>query len=412
MPFAVRDGVRIYYRIDGRADAQPLIMVSSLGSDHAMWNPVMPALSQSFRVIRIDKRGHGASDVVHGDYCMDMLGLDVLAVADAVGAPTFLYAGVSIGGMIGIWLAAHSGDRVQRLVLANTSAQVVAGSFDERITQVLLGGMPAIADAVLGRFFTPAFAAKRSEHYETVRQTLLSIDPLGYAGCCAAIRDMNLVPLLAQINAPTLVIAGTHDPATPPQMGQQIAQTIKGARYIELPTAHFSHSEQPARVGDLMVRFLRGEAVAGGLDDPKLRQRAEQDRYRQGLERRKQVLGAAYVEDRLKDTSEFTARFQDLLTRYTWGELWTSPIFDDRTRRLLVLALCIGQSRWEEFRLQVEKGLAAELQAAELEELLLQAAIYCGVPAANTAFHHAQELLRPTAANGWSWLTSLGNDRG
>ncbi len=360
----------------------------------------MPVLSQAFRVIRIDKRGHGASDVMHGDYSMDMLGQDVLAVADAVGAPKFLYAGVSIGGMIGIWLAAHAAERVQRLVLANTSAQVLAGSFDERITQVLLGGMPAIAEAVLGRFFTPAFAAKRSEHYETVKQTLLSIDPLGYAGCCAAIRDMNLLPLLARISAPTLVIAGSHDPATPPQMGQQIAQVIADARYIELPTAHFSHSEQPARVGDLMIRFLRGEAVGGGLDEPALRQRAEQDRCKQGLERRKHVLGAAYVDERLAQTTEFTARFQDLVTRYNWGEIWSSPVFDDRSRRLLVLALCIGQGSWEEFRLQVEKGLAAELQAAELEELLLQAAIYCGVPVANTAFHHAQELLRASVPRG------------
>ncbi len=400
MPFAVRDGTRIYYRIDGRGDAPPVLMVSSLGSDHGMWNPIMPALSQAFRVIRIDKRGHGASDVVQGDYTIEMLGRDVLAVADAVGIQKFHYAGVSIGGMIGIWLAAHATERVQRLLLANTSAQVAKGSYDERITQVLLGGMPAIADGVLGRFFTPGYAAQRTEHFETVRQTLLSIDPIGYAGCCAAIRDMDLVPLLARITAATLVISGSHDPATPPQMGQQIAQVIPGASYVELATAHFSHSEQPARFTDLMVRFLRGEAVSAGINDPALRQRTEQDRFSQGLERRKQVLGAAYVEDRLTRTSSFTARFQDLVTRYAWGEIWASPVFSDSHRRLLVLAMCIGQGRWEEFRLQVEKGLASDLQSAELEELLLQAAVYCGVPAANTAFHHANELLKAPTAKG------------
>ena len=400
MPFAVRDGVRIYYRIDGRSDAPPLLMVSSLGCDHGMWTPVMPALTQAFRVIRMDKRGHGASDVVHGDYTIEMLARDVLAVADAAGVPKFHYAGVSIGGMIGMWLAANASERVQRLLLANTSAQVAKGTFDERITQVLLGGMPAIAEGVMSRFFTPGYTARRTEHFETVRQTLLAIDPLGYAGCCAAIRDMELVPLLARIVAPTLVISGKHDPATPPQMGQQIALAIAGAGYVELPTAHFSHSGQPARFADLMVRFLHGETVTGAIDEPALRRRSEKDRYDQGLQRRKQVLGTPYVEERLALNSAFTARFQDLVTRYAWGEIWTSPIFDDRTRRLLVLALCIGMARWEEFRLQVERGLASDLQAAELEELLLQAAIYCGVPAANTAFHHAHQLVEEHSIKG------------
>ena len=400
MPFAVHDGVRIYYRIDGRSDAPPLLMVSSLGCDHGMWNPVMPALAQAFRVIRVDKRGHGASDVVHGDYTIEMLGRDVLAVADAVGLQKFHYAGVSIGGMIGIWLAANAGDRIQRLLLANTSAQVAKGTFDERITQVLLGGMPAIAEGVMSRFFTPGYAARRTEHFETVRQTLLAIDPLGYAGCCSAIRDMELVPLLARIVAPTLVISGKHDPATPSHMGQQIAQAITGAGYVELPTAHFSHSEQPARVADLMVRFLLGERVTGAVDEPALRRRSEKDRYDQGLQRRKQVLGEQYVEERVALNTDFTARFQDLVTRYAWGEIWTSPIFDDRTRRLLVLALCVGTARWEEFRLQVEKGLASDLQAAELEELLLLTAVYCGVPAANTAFHHAHQLVEAHSIKG------------
>lgn len=395
MPFAVREGTRIYYRIDGRAGAPPLLMVSSLGSDHAMWNPVMPALSQAFRVVRIDKRGHGASDVAPGEYSIEMLARDVLAVADALAIEQFLYAGVSIGGMIGLWLAGNAPQRIQRILLANTTAKIPEPkTYDERIAQVLAGGMPAIADTMLGRFFTPSYAARRTEHYDTVRQTLLAIDPVGYAGCCAAIRDMDLEPLLAQITAPTLVVAGSVDPATPPEMGQRIAQKINGANYIELPTAHFSHSERPARFSDLAVRFLRGEAVSIGLDDPSLRRRDEQDRYNDGLQRRKEVLGHAYVNARLVQTDQFTARFQDLVTRYTWGEIWTSPVFDDRTRRLLALALCIGQDRWEEFRLQVGRGLDAELQPAELEELLLQSAVYCGVPAANTAFHHAQTVLR------------------
>lgn len=394
MPFAVRDGVRIYYRIDGAADAPPLLMVSSLGTDHAMWNPVLPQLARAFRVVRIDKRGHGASDVPQGEYTIEMLGRDVLAVADALGIDQFLYGGLSIGGMIGIWLGANAPARISRLLLSNTSAQVPKNTFDERITQVLLNGTGSIVDAMMGRFFTATYLARRTEHYETMRQTLAATDPIGYTGCCAAIRDMDLVPLLARISAPTLVIAGRQDPSTPPEMGRRVAQVIAGAQYIELPGAHFSHAHQPARFADLAVRFLRGESVSDSGSMDELPRRTEAERFEAGLARRKQVLGAAYVEERVAGSDAFTARFQDLVTRYVWGEVWTGTVFDDRTRRLLLLALCIGMGRWEEFRLQVDKGLAAGLEPRELEELLLQAAVYCGVPSANAAFQHAQALLR------------------
>jgi 3-oxoadipate enol-lactonase / 4-carboxymuconolactone decarboxylase len=390
MSFIHREGARIYWRIDGRADAPPLLLVNSLGTDHAMWNPVLGGLARYFKVIRFDQRGHGASDAPPGNYTIEMLGRDALAVADAAGATRFCYVGVSLGGMVGMWVAASAPERVERIVLANTSAQLAPQGFDERITQVMLGGVAAITDAVLGRFFTARYAARRTEHYETVRQTLLSIDATGYAGCCAAIRDMDLVPMLSRIVAPVLVIAGTHDPSTPPEHGRRIARALQNARYVELPTAHFSHSEQPARFVDLVVRFLRGEDVT----DPASGHMHEALRYDTGLQRRKEVLGKTYVESRLAQAEPFTERFQDLITRYAWGEIWSRPVFDDRTRRLLLLAMMIGLGRWEEFRLQVDKGLAAELDSTELEELLLQAAVYCGVPAANSAFYQAVEAMR------------------
>lgn len=390
MPFAFNGDARLYYRVDGRADAPPLLTVSSLGSDHSMWDPVLPALTRRFRVIRMDKRGHGASDVTGGDYSMDLLGADALAVADAAGAEQFGYLGLSIGGMIGMWLGAHAPARVRRLVLANTAAQADPARFEERITQVMLGGMKSVADAVLGRFFTAGYAARRTVHYETVRQTLLAIDPVGYAGCCAAIRDMDLVPLLTRIQAPVLVIGGSIDQSTPAEQGRRIAQMVSDGRFVELPTAHFGHSEQPGRFVDLSVTFLTGGDVKHGQVDRAL---APAQGRELGLARRKEVLGAGYVEQRIADTQPFTEGFQDLVTRYAWGEIWSRPVFDDRDRRLLVLALLIGLGRWEEFRLQVDKGLQAELDVKELEELLLLATVYAGVPAGNTGFHHALAVL-------------------
>ncbi len=339
MPFAESDGARIYWRVDGRPEAPPLIMVGSLGSDHAMWNPVLGALTRFFRVIRLDKRGHGASDAPQGDYTMEQLGRDVLAVADAAGAQRFRYMGLSIGGMIGMWLAGNAPGRIERMVLTNTSARVDPSTFTDRIAAIRAGGLAAIADTVLGRFFTPAYAAKNTVHRATVRQTLLALQPQGYIGCCTAIRDMRLEPLLPGIQAPTLVVAGTYDPSTPPEQGRWIAQTIPGARYLELPTAHFSPSEQPGRFVAATVRFLLGE-----------------------------------------DTAD--------------------PVLDERTRRLLAIAQTIALGRWDDFRAQVSAGLAAELDPGELEALVAQSAGRCGAAAAKTAADLAAGLLREHESAG------------
>ncbi len=260
MPFAHSDGARIYWRLDGRPDKPPLVMVSSLGSDHAMWNPVLAGLERHFHVLRLDKRGHGASDVPDGEYSIAQLGRDALACADAAGFERFHYAGLSIGGMVGMWLAQNAAWRLDRVVLSNTTSRVLPGAYDERIRLVLTQGMGAVADMVIGRFFSPAYAARQTIHYSTVRKTLLSIDPRGYAGCCAAISSMTIAAGLPGIATPTLVISGTHDPATPVERGREIAASIPGAAHLELPTAHFGHAERPVRWLDSTVRFLNSTA--------------------------------------------------------------------------------------------------------------------------------------------------------
>lgn len=256
MPFAHSDGARIYWRLDGSPDKPPLVMVSSLGSDHAMWTPVMAGLERHFQVLRLDKRGHGASDVPEEGYSIAQLGRDALACADAAGFERFHFAGLSIGGMTGMWLAQNARQRLRRLVLSNTTSRVIAHAYDERIRLVLTEGMAAVADGVMGRFFTPAYAARQTAHYNTVRSTLLAIDPRGYAGCCGAIASMAIADGLPAITTPTLVIAGTYDPATPAERGRDIAAAIPGAQYLELPTSHFGHSERPLRWLNATVGFL------------------------------------------------------------------------------------------------------------------------------------------------------------
>ena len=383
MPFVNIDGVRLYWRADGRGDRPALLLGNSLGTDHALWDAVMPTLMERFRVIRYDMRGHGASDAPAGDYSIERLGRDALAVADAAGVKLFSWAGISLGGMVGMWLGAHAPERIHRLVLSNTAAKLDAKIWAERIAKIQAQGMGAIVEAVMQRFFSARFIERGDARYATVRDTFLSLDAGGYCGCCAAIRDMDQSASLQRIGAPTLVITGTHDLATPAALGEAIAAAIPGARHASLPVAHIPHLEAARAFCDLVVGFLLD------LDAPK----NEAQRYELGLARRKEVLGRDYVEQRVKQVTPFTAEFQNLITRYAWGEIWTRTAFDDRTRRLLVLAMTAALGRWEEYRLHINAGLQAELTPQDIKELLLQTAIYCGVPAANTGFHHAQEFL-------------------
>jgi 3-oxoadipate enol-lactonase/4-carboxymuconolactone decarboxylase len=383
VPFVIRDGARLYWRSDGDPALPALLLGNSLGTEHALWAPVVPALQRHFRVLSFDWRGHGASEAPDGEYTIAMLAQDALAVADAAAASRFGYIGLSLGGMIGMWLGIHAGDRLDKLVLCNTSAKMSATAWSERIAKVRAGGIAAIADTVLQRWFTPRYLARADATFASARAAFLAVDPRGYVGCCAAIRDMDSTPELSSIRVPTLVTTGTHDIATPKEMGMAIAAAVPGARHVELPIAHLPPPEAPGLFAHTVLEFLLGAAPA-----------SERDRYDAGLARRREALGAGYVDARLKQVTAFNAEFQDLITRYAWGEMWTRNVLDDRTRRLLVLAMLIAQSRWEEFEMHTKAGLAAELSATELKEVLLLAAIYCGVPAANTGFQRAAAIVR------------------
>ena len=397
MPFVDRAGVRIYWRSDGHPAAPPLLLSNSLGTDCAFWDPVMPRLTEYFNVIRMDTRGHGASDAPPAEYTMALLADDALAVADAAGARQFAFAGVSMGGGIGMHLALHHPDRISRLLLANTATSFPVAVFDQRIATVKEGGMAAVVDGVLQRFFTDAFRERQSPVLASVRSTLLRLDPAGYIGCCAAVRDATFDKEVGSISTPTLVLVGEHDQSTPPEKGRAIAAAISGAQLASLPVAHLAHPEQPAAFVDIAVPFLLGQALPnrnGPLNAPSPRaQETLAEALGRGLARRRQTLGAAHVDKRVAEDDPLTADFQQLITRYAWDEIWNRPGLDPRTRRLLVLAITAALGRWEEFDLHIGAGLDAELQVTEVKELLLQTAIYAGVPAGNTGFAHLKRSL-------------------
>lgn len=252
--FVTGDGCRIAYRFDGPSEAPILLLSNSLGTNMGMWAPQMEAFTRHFRVLRYDSRGHGQSAVPPGAYSLDRLGRDVLELLDALAIGQVSYCGLSKGGMVGQWLGYRAPERISRLVLCNTSAYMGPPSgWDDRVRTVSDGGMAAVAETVLARWFTPEFLASAPSTVATIREMLQTTDSAGYAGCCAAIRDMDLRPTAPLVKVPTTVIAGLRDPATPPDHGQLIAQSIPRAALATIDTAHLSNIEQPARISELVL---------------------------------------------------------------------------------------------------------------------------------------------------------------
>jgi 3-oxoadipate enol-lactonase len=264
MPFMQTGATRLYYQIEGREDAPWLVLSNSLGTELAMWEPQMAALLERFRVLRHDTRGHGRSGVSPGPYSIEQLGQDVIALMDHAGIASAHFCGLSMGGMIGMWLGANRPERIRRLVLCNTAAKIGTPEiWNQRIDTVRREGMAAIAPAVLERWFTPGFRARAPEQVEPVRAMLLRTPPEGYIANCAAVRDMDQREGLSGIRAPTLVIAGTHDSSTPAADGRLVAQKIAGARYGELDAAHLSNIEQSTAFTETVAGFMQEGAGHG-----------------------------------------------------------------------------------------------------------------------------------------------------
>ena len=257
MPFLDTATGKLHYEIDGPDNAPVLLLSNSLGTTLAMWLPQLPALTEHFRVLCYDTRGHGQSSVTPGPYSIAQLGRDVISLLDGLNIPSAHFCGLSMGGMTGIWLGVNAPDRIKRLVLCNTSAAIgVPEVWNTRIAKVKQDGMEGIIDAVLERWFTADFLAHAPAQVDRVRQMLRNTPPEGYIANCAAVRDMDQRSELARISAPTLVIGGKHDKATPPEHGELIARTIPGAKYVELNAAHLSNWEVAQAFTQQLLSFL------------------------------------------------------------------------------------------------------------------------------------------------------------
>lgn len=245
---------------DEHGDPQsPVVVLSaSLGTTRTMWDPQLEALSRRFRVVRYDRRGHGASPVPPGPYRLADLGADVVALLDRLGVDRAHFCGLSIGGLVGLWLAAHHPERLDRLVACCTApAFPPPEQWHERAATVRARGTEALADAVVERWFTLGFAERHPDVVARMREELVATPAEGYAGCCEALADADLTDALAGIAAPTLALAGAEDPATSPEALQRIADGVKdGSLTVVDDAAHLANIQQPERVTQLISDHL------------------------------------------------------------------------------------------------------------------------------------------------------------
>lgn len=248
--------------IEGPEGAPALMLSNSLGTDLHMWDPQIPALARKFRVIRYDSRGHGGSIAEPGPYSIAMLGQDALAIMDALALPKTHWLGLSLGGMVGQWLLAHAPARLGRVVLANTSSFMPdARPWNTRIVNVQKNGMASVTGAVIERWFTPEFQSRNPAAVERIADMLRLTPTQGYIAACAAVRDMDQRETIRRANNPTLVIAGTRDPATPPSLCKNIVEAIADAQYVEFDTAHLSNIEEPEAFTSAVITFLFAKAA-------------------------------------------------------------------------------------------------------------------------------------------------------
>ncbi|MBD0841731.1 4-carboxymuconolactone decarboxylase [Streptomyces sp. TRM68416] len=420
----------LQYRFDGPEDAPVLILGPSLGTTWHMWDRQIPELTAQWRVFRFDLPGHGGAPA-HPAGSVTDLTARLVATLDGLGVQRFGYAGCALGGAIGVELALRHPERLASLALIAASPRFgSADEFRQRGVIVRTNGLDPIARTSPDRWFTGGFAAAQPAITDWAVQMVRTTDPGCYIAACEALATFDVRTELTRVGVPTLVLVGSDDQVTGPAEARTLVAGIPDARLAVVPGAsHLVPVEQPAAVTDLLVRHFSnawqpaydsatGQVAlpagparpfpaaatsvpaqpapiaeiappvaaepAGGRPDP----------YDTGIKVRREVLGDAHVDRVLAEADEFSGDFQEFVTRYAWGEVWDRPGLDRRTRSCVTLTALVAGGHLEELAFHTRAALRNGLTPAEIKEVLLQAAVYCGIPAANSAFRVAQQVVR------------------
>ncbi|MFF3846399.1 4-carboxymuconolactone decarboxylase [Streptomyces sp. NPDC002328] len=418
----------LQYRFDGPEEAPVLILGPSLGTTWHMWDRQVPELARQWRIFRYDLPGHGGAPA-HPAGSVAELAARVLATLDALGVQRFGYAGCALGGAIGVELALRHPERVASLALIAASPRFgTADEFRQRGVIVRTNGLDPIARTSPDRWFTSGFAAAQPAITDWAVQMVRTTDPGCYIAACEALAAFDVRAELGLVGVPTLVLVGSDDQVTGPAEARTLVAGIPDARLAVVPGAsHLVPVEQPAAVTDLLVRHFStawqpaydhstGQTAVPGVSlkpvvapPPQAAPVAEiappalveppqvmgrPDPYDAGLKVRREVLGDAHVDRALSQADDFSGDFQEFVTRYAWGEIWDRPGLDRRSRSCVTLTALVAGGHLEELAFHTRAALRNGLTPDEIKEVLLQAAVYCGVPAASSAFRVAQQVIR------------------
>jgi 3-oxoadipate enol-lactonase/4-carboxymuconolactone decarboxylase len=380
--------------------AGPLLVLGpSLGTAvTTLWSPTAALLAERFHVIGWDLPGHGRTTAVGDGFTLAELATGVLTLVEAVlserGEPggTFGYAGDSVGGAVGLQLLLDHPDRVTGAVLLCTGARIgEPEGWHERAATVRASGTPVMVTGSAERWFAAGFLAAHADVATPLLSNLQHADREGYAQVCEALAGFDVRARLAEITTPVLAVAGAEDVATPPELLAEIADGVAHGRRVVLDgVAHLAPAEAPTDVARLIDEHLIDEHLSGM--HPAAGSRTLQETYDAGLAVRREVLGDAHVDRATAAITDVTREFQELITQYAWGTIWTRPGLDRRSRSLITLTALVARGHHEELAMHVRAALTNGLSRDEIKELLLQCAIYCGVPDANSAFRVAQQV--------------------
>lgn len=415
----------LQHRIDGPDDAPVLVLGAALGTTWHMWDRQIPELTRHWRVIRFDLPGHGGSPA-HAAASIAELADRLVATLDALGVDRFGYAGCNIGGAIGIQLALTRPHQVTSLALVSTSPRYgTADAWRQRGVVIRTNGLEPIARTAPEHWFTQGFAGAQPAIVEWAVQMVRTTDPGCYIAACEALASFDVRSSLGRIGVPTLAVVGSEDQVTPTTDARTLVAGIPDASLALVPgTSHLAPVEQPSAVTELLIRHFStawhdkpgpGGQTAIGAAAPKPQiapppppmappaaiesgqaqpEQARGATYEAGIKVRREVLGDAHVDRVEAAADEFTGDFHDFITRYAWGETWTRPGLDRRTRSVITLTALVARGHHDELVLHTRAALRNGLTPTEIKEVLLHTAVYCGVPAANSAFAVAQRVIR------------------
>ncbi|MEY9485166.1 3-oxoadipate enol-lactonase/4-carboxymuconolactone decarboxylase [Streptomyces calvus] len=394
----------LQYRCDGPEEAPVLILGPSLGTTWHMWDRQVPELTKQWRVFRFDLPGHGGAPA-HAAGSVADLTTRLLATLDGLGVQRFGYAGCALGGAVGIELALRHPERLASLALIAASPRFgTADEFRQRGVIVRTNGLDPIARSAPERWFTGGFAAAQPAITEWAVQMVRTTDPGCYIAACEALASFDVRAELASVGVPTLVLVGSEDQVTGPAEARTLVAGIPDARLAVVPGAsHLVPVEQPAAVTDLLVRHfstawqpgfdttghtalpaaLVRPAPAAAPPQPVAvaeiappvvppQPQGRPDPYDAGLKVRREVLGDAHVDRVLAGTDDFAGDFQELLTRYAWGEVWDRPGLDRRTRSCVTLTALVAGGHLDELAVHTRAALRNGLTPDEIKEVLLQ----------------------------------------